>query len=107
MEEQIAVFDCPQLYGKGIPTFYRIQFGGVPHNKIDEILKLLGALGFVSVKLGEDGIWDEFEVDKIYHDKGHCLSAEYFVGGDVDRYVSFWENKEIIERELDNIQFGI
>ena len=65
MEEHVAVFDCPQLYGKGIPTYYRIQLIDVPHNKVDEIVKLLSDLGFISVLIGEDDLWNEFEVDEI------------------------------------------
>jgi hypothetical protein len=103
VEEHIAVFDCPQQYGKGIPSYYRIQFGSVPYSKVKEILQLLNDLGFVSVTCGEDGIWDKFEVDEIDHDNRLSLSAEYLVGGDLHEYVSFWDKKEIVESELDKI----
>jgi hypothetical protein len=103
VEEHIAVFDFPQQYGKGIPSYYRIQFGSVPDDKVDKILKLLSDLGFVSVKCGEEGIWDKSQEDEIDHDNGLCLFAEYFVGGDVLEYDSFWTKKELIELELDNI----
>lgn len=103
MEEHIAVFDFPQQYGKGIPSYYRIQFGSVSDDKIDKILKLLSDLGFVSIKYGEEGIWDKSQVYEIDHDNGRCYFAEYFVGGDVLQYDFFWEKKELIELELDNI----
>ena len=107
MEEHIAVFDIPQLNGKGIPTYYLIQFRDVTHNEVEEILKLLGDLGFVSVKISKDGIWDEFDVGETFFDNEFYVSAEYYIGGNVDEYISFWEKKEIVERELDKIQLGV
>jgi hypothetical protein len=104
--EHIVVYDHPPGFGKGVPEFYDLKVFDVPHDAKDRIVGLLRQLGFVEIR-------DESV------DSEHCgpgtgrvsgsdlfIRAQYHTGSDQIEYENFWDKKEVIELEIDDIQMG-
>lgn len=104
MEEHIIVFDHPPGFGKGIPEFYDLEVFDVPQDKKDRIIRLLRNLGFVRIR-------DEsIDTKQLGHLDGRAIEntrfihAQYHTGTDQVEYENFWEKKEVIELEIDDLQ---
>jgi hypothetical protein len=98
MKEHVIVFDDPPKYGKGIPVIYKIQVFDIPEQKQHKVSKLLENLGFTdikTVKLNRNN-------NNSY--KMNCLIAKYFAGEEWLKYTSFWQKKERIELEINNLK---
>lgn len=103
MEEHIIAYDKPPQYGRGIPAFYEIQIFNVPNVEKQKMIHRLKSLGFTGIR---EEIFNKgriFGNNTIGLNGQPCIRAKYFTDGKISEYKFFWEKKEKIELEIDNL----